>query len=49
MTEAVNLLSDVGQRFTDVHLRLLSLQTAYEVSEVFMPFLFLSQHVSTYA
>ncbi|KAL5110958.1 hypothetical protein TcWFU_009640 [Taenia crassiceps] len=30
MTEAVNLLSDVGQRFTDVHLRLLSLQTAYE-------------------
>ncbi|CDS42715.2 conserved hypothetical protein [Echinococcus multilocularis] len=30
MTEAVNLLSDVGQRFTEVHLRLLSLQTAYE-------------------
>ncbi|VDM31329.1 unnamed protein product [Hydatigera taeniaeformis] len=31
MTEAVNLLSDVGQRFTDVHLRLLSLQSTYEV------------------
>ena len=32
MTEAANLLSDVGQRFTSVHLELLSLQTNYEVS-----------------
>lgn len=48
MTEAANLLSDVGQRFTDVHLRLLSLQTAYEVSEVLMPFLASYQLVLNY-
>uniref|UniRef100_A0A5K3EPK0 PH domain-containing protein n=2 Tax=Mesocestoides corti TaxID=53468 RepID=A0A5K3EPK0_MESCO len=30
MTEAATLLSDVGQRFTEVHVRLISLHKAYE-------------------
>lgn len=34
MNESANLLNDVGQRFDDIRLRLLSLQSAYEVRKM---------------
>lgn len=48
MSDTVSHLNDVGQRFTEINLRLLSLKNAYEVSgEILFPIL-LSIFFGTY-